>query len=39
MAKVIKFFVPSNFKARAKKWSPPEENGKVIPFSLPRKSA
>jgi hypothetical protein len=36
MAKIIEFFVPSNFRKKAK-WVPPEEYGKVIPFSVPQK--
>jgi hypothetical protein len=33
MAKVIEFFVPSNFKPKAMKWVPPDGCGKVIPFA------
>jgi hypothetical protein len=36
MAKIIEFFVPHNFRRKATKWMPPEEYGKVIPFSLPQ---
>jgi hypothetical protein len=39
MAKIIEFFVPSNFRKKATKWTPPEENGKVIPFTLPQKKS
>jgi hypothetical protein len=39
MAKIIEFFVLSNFKKKATKWIPPEELGKVIPFSLPQKKS
>jgi hypothetical protein len=33
MAKIIEFFVPSSFAKKATKWIPPEEYGKVIPFT------
>jgi hypothetical protein len=39
MAKIIEFFIPSNFKRKAQKWMPPEEYGKLILFVLPQKSA
>jgi hypothetical protein len=39
MAKIIEFFVPGSFRKKATKWIPPEEYGKVIPFSLPRKKS
>ncbi len=39
MAKVIEFYVPSNFKKKATKWVAPEQLGKVIPFSLPQKKS
>jgi hypothetical protein len=32
MAKIIVFYVPSNFRKKATKWIPPEQRGKVIPF-------
>jgi hypothetical protein len=35
MAKIIEFFVPEKFKKKAK-WIPPEQYGKVIPFSVPQ---
>ena len=37
MATIIEFFVPSSFKKKATKWIRPEEYGKVIPFSLPKR--
>jgi hypothetical protein len=37
MAKIIEFFVPSSFRMKARKWIPPEEYGKVIPFSVSQK--
>jgi hypothetical protein len=39
MAKVIEFFVPSTFKKKATKWIRPEDYGKLIPFSLPRRKS
>jgi hypothetical protein len=39
MAKIIQFFIPDSFKRKARKWMPPEEYGKVIPFSLPQKKS
>jgi hypothetical protein len=39
MAKIIEFFVPSSFRKEAPKWIPPEEYGKVIPFSLAQKKS
>jgi hypothetical protein len=32
MAKIIEFYVPSNFRKKATKRIPPEQRGKVIPF-------
>jgi hypothetical protein len=32
MAKIIEYYVPSNFRKRVTKWIPPEQRGKVIPF-------
>jgi len=39
MAKIIEFFVPGSFTKKATKWIPPEEYGKVIPFSLAQKKS
>jgi hypothetical protein len=39
MAKIIEFFVPSSFRKKAAKWIPPEEYGKVIPFTSPVKKS
>jgi hypothetical protein len=39
MAKIIEFVVPTGFRKKATKWIPPEEYGKVITFSLPRKKS
>jgi hypothetical protein len=36
MAKIIEFFVPDNFRKKAK-WIPRGKYGKVIPFSVPQK--
>ena len=33
VAKIIEFYIPSNFK-RKEKWIPPQNRGKVIEFSL-----
>jgi hypothetical protein len=38
MAKVIEFYVPSNYHKIAK-WVPAERRGQVIEFSLPKKTA
>jgi hypothetical protein len=38
MAKVIEFYVPSNYHKIAK-WIPAERRGQVIEFSLPKKTA
>jgi hypothetical protein len=37
MAKIIEFYIPTNFRKKVAKWIPAEEQGKVIPFSLPQK--
>ena len=37
MAKIIEFYIPSNFKKKATKWVPAEKQGKVIPFAMPQK--
>jgi hypothetical protein len=37
MAKIIEFYIPSNFKKKATKWVPAEEQGTVIPFAMPQK--
>jgi hypothetical protein len=39
MAKIIAFYIPSNFKKKATKWVPAEEQGKVIPFCVPQKKS
>jgi hypothetical protein len=39
MAKIIEFFVPNSFRKKATKWIPPQEYGKVIPFSSPQKKS
>ena len=39
MAKIIEFYIPVNFKKKAAKWIPPEQNGKVIPFAMPVKKS
>jgi hypothetical protein len=39
MAKIIEFYIPSSFKKKASKWIPPEQQGKVIQFSLPEKKS
>jgi len=39
MAKIIEFYVPSSFRKKAKKWIPPEQCGKVIPFGLPQQKS
>ncbi len=38
MAKVIEFYIPSNFR-KNDKWIPPQERGKIIEFSLPAKKS
>jgi hypothetical protein len=39
VAKIIEFYVPSNFQTKATKWIPAEQSGKVIQFSPAKKSA
>jgi len=40
MAKIIEFYIPSNFRRRDDERITPKERGKVIEFSvLPKKSA
>lgn len=41
MAKIIEFYIPSNFRKKATKWIPPEHYGKVIRFvsTAPRSEA
>ena len=39
MAKIIEFFIPGSFRKKARKWIPPEEYEKVIPFSLPQEKS
>jgi hypothetical protein len=38
MAKIIEFYIPSNFR-KNDKWIPPQERGKIIEFSLPAKKS
>jgi hypothetical protein len=38
MAKVIEFYIPKNFHKEVR-WSSRDERGRVIEFSLPKKSA
>lgn len=33
MAKIIEFYVPTSFRRKAPKWIPPDQFGKLIPFS------
>lgn len=33
VAKIIEFYIPSNFRKR-EKWTPPQNRGKIIEFSL-----
>jgi hypothetical protein len=39
MAKIIEFYVPTNFRKKPSKWVPPEQLGKVIQFSSPQKKS
>jgi hypothetical protein len=41
MAKLIRFYVPANFQPSRKRWTPPEQRGKIIEFRIAatRKSA
>ena len=39
MAKIIEFYVPSNFRKKTTKWIPAEERGKVIDFILAQKKS
>ena len=38
MATVIEYYVPAKFRKRTRKWSPPEQRGKIVPFPAPEKS-
>ena len=38
MAKIIEFYIPSNFR-KNDKWIPPQERGKIIEFNLPTKKS
>ena len=38
MAKVIEFYIPKNFR-KDERWNTRDERGRVIEFSLPKKSA
>jgi len=38
MAKIIEFYIPSNFRKNVK-WIPPQDRGKIIEFSLPVKKS
>ena len=38
MAKVIEFYIPKNFH-KSQRWIAQDERGRVIEFSLPKKSA
>jgi hypothetical protein len=38
MAKVIEFYIPKNYH-KNQRWSARDERGRVIEFSLPKKSA
>jgi hypothetical protein len=38
MAKIIEFYIPSNFRKKDK-WIPPQERGKIIEFNLPTKKS
>jgi hypothetical protein len=37
VAKVIEFYIPSNFR-KSLKWFPPEQRGKIIEFASPVKN-
>jgi len=39
MAKIIEFYVPTSFRKKASKWTPQEENGRVLPFVLAEKKS
>jgi hypothetical protein len=39
MAKIIRFYVPTGFRKKPGKWTPPDQYGKVIPFSPPEKKS
>lgn len=38
LAKIIDFYIPSNFR-KNDKWIPPQERGKIIEFNLPTKKS
>jgi len=39
MAKVIEFYVPEKFRKPSGKRIPPEQSGKIIPFTAPEKKS
>jgi hypothetical protein len=39
MAKVIEFCVPEKFRKQSGKWIPPEQRGKILPFTAPEKKS
>jgi len=39
MAKIIEFYVPSSFQKKVTKWTPPENRGKLLAFTLPEKKS
>lgn len=39
MAIIIEFHVPSRYTKKAVKWTPLEQQGKVIPFASPQKKS
>jgi hypothetical protein len=39
MAKIIEFYVPRSFRKKPTKWTPPEQQGKIIQFVAPQKKS
>ena len=39
MAKIIEFHIPASFQKKAIKWTPSENRGKLIAFTLPEKKS
>jgi len=39
MAKIIEFYIPASFQKKATKWTPAEDRGKVLQFTLTEKKS
>ena len=39
MAKIIEFYVPDKFRQSVRRWIPPDQRGKIVPFPEPVKKS